>query len=74
MQTMCPAEDVRRMIYANLSREIEKKIIVKHGQLDIIEDVDSLSLQNAESVYIVGDDNVDNRNGKDRKLRLCMLF
>lgn len=70
LQTMCPAEEVRRMIYANLSREIEKKIIVKHGQLDIIEDVESLSLQNAESVYIVGDNNVDNRNGKDRKLRL----
>ncbi len=62
LQMMCPAEEVRRMIYANLSREIEKKIIVKHGQLDIIEDVDSLSLQNADSVYIVGDDNADNHD------------
>lgn len=62
LQTMCPAEEVRRVIYANFDREVEKKIIVKHGQLDIVEDVDSLYIQNAESVYIVGDDNEENHD------------
>lgn len=55
LQSSLPSEDIFEKIHASIAQECEKRIIIKNGHRTSVKDLEELKLNQANSIYIVGD-------------------
>ena len=55
LQSSLPSEDISEKIHASIAQECEKRIIIKNGHRTSMKDLEELKLNQANSIYIVGD-------------------
>lgn len=56
IQTSNDVENFRRSLFSNLTEEQQKLIIIYYGNRTSKEDIDTLCIENAEEVYIIGEE------------------
>lgn len=59
VQSAIATNIVRNKIFAELTPEEEERLFIVNAKRDSIEELEHLCLQNAEEVYVVGDENED---------------
>lgn len=55
LQSSLPSEDISEKIHSSIAQDCEKHVIIKNGHRTSISDLEELKLNQACSIYIVGD-------------------
>lgn len=55
LQSSVPSEEIAEKIHSSIAQDCEKRVIIKNGHRSSIKDLEELKLNQACSIYVVGD-------------------